>query len=464
MKKTLVTTLFSICCCLPLLAQGVIGSWSGVLDLNSTKLPILFHIQKKSEGGYTATMDSPSQGAKGIPVTTVTATELEVELSVAAAGIQYRGFYAENKMTGTFKQGNLEIPLTLERLSPEETLASTAGPNRPQEPKTPFPYQIEEVEFTNEQAGITLAGTLTMPQGEGNFPVAVLISGSGPQNRDQEIMSHKPFWVIADHLTRQGIAVLRYDDRGVAKSKGEFTTATSADFATDVASAINYLKQRKEINPKQIGLIGHSEGGLIAPLVAANHSPVAWMVLLAAPGVRGDELLLTQQRLIAKQRGASNEQIVGLLDNNRKLFNKMLETEDTEQLKKQLTEELRAQLPANTPLDESFQKQIDQVANPWMHYFVRYNPTPALEKVTCPVFALNGEKDLQVEAKQNLTAIEKALEKGGNKQLKTAYYPELNHLFQTCTTGDINEYAQIEQTISPQVLSDISNWIKAQIQ
>lgn len=456
MKRVTLLTL-SLVYTLALAAQGVVGSWSGTLEAGANKLPILFHITEVSKSIYSATMDSPAQGVKGLPAT-ISVEREQVELTVSVAQLSYSATLKGDELIGTFKQGTAQLPLTLQRLTAAQQQAA-AKPHRPQEPQPPFPYHSQEVTFLNEAAGITLGGTLTLPLGEGKFPAAILISGSGPQNRDEELMGHKPFWVIADYLTRHGIAVLRYDDRGVGASKGDFAAATSADFATDVASAMQFLSAQPQINANQIGLIGHSEGGIIAPMVATTTPGVAWIVLLAAPGVRGDELMLKQQEMIAKQRGASEEQIKMLVASNRSLFDKLITTEDRDELKQQLTAEVLETLPPNSELPDAHKQLIEQMTSPWMHYFVRYNPAPALEKVSCPLLALNGEKDKQVSATQNLTAIEQWAKKGGNNQVTCKRYPELNHLFQHATTGDITEYAAIEETISPQVLSDIASWI-----
>lgn len=450
--------MLSLLCTLTLAAQGVIGSWNGILEAGANKLPLVFHITAPSEGVYSATMDSPAQGVKGLPATLVVEGE-QIELTVSAAQLKYTAHLKGDELTGTFQQGGAQLPLTLQRQAASQSKVAQK-PNRPQEPQAPFPYRSHEVTFPNTQAEITLAGTLSLPTGEGKYPAAILISGSGPQNRDEEIMGHKPFLVIADYLTRHGIAVLRYDDRGVGASKGNFATATSADFATDVASAIEFLKKQPEIDPNQIGLIGHSEGGMIAPMVATSQNEVAWMVLLAAPGVSGDQLLLRQQEMIAKQRGANEEQLKMLLTSNGALFEKVVAAADCAQLKQQLTDEARATLPPEAELPEGSKQIINQITSPWMYYFIRHNPTPLLQKVSCPVLALNGMNDKQVCAKQNLTAIESALKEGGNNKVKSIEYPGLNHLFQESKTGDIMEYGEIEQTLSPQVLNDITNWIK----
>jgi hypothetical protein len=341
---------------------------------------------------------------------------------------------------------------------------------RPQEPLKPYIYYSEEVTFQNKSANISLAGTLTLPSKDGNFPVVILISGSGPQNRDEELMGHKPFLVISDYLTKNGIAVLRYDDRGVGQSTGDFKTATSADFATDVQSAVAYLKTRKEINKKKIGLVGHSEGGIIAPMVAAKSKDVSFIVLLAGTGIPGDQLLLLQQELISKASGVSDSDIKKSIEMNTKIFEIVVKSNDTKKLKLDVTNlindtlknDKNAKIPEGEMQVDYIKNQVDQMTSPWMQYFIKYNPAIVLEQVKCPVLAINGEKDLQVPPKENLMAIKNALLKGGNKNVKTKEFPNLNHLFQESKSGSPDEYATIEQTFSPVALEEVMNWIKIQ--
>jgi hypothetical protein len=263
---------------------------------------------------------------------------------------------------------------------------------------------------------------------------------------------------------------LRYDDRGTALSKGEFKTSTSADFATDVESAIAYLKTRKEINKNKIGLIGHSEGGLIAPMVASKSKDVAFIVLLAGTGIQGDSLLLLQKKLIEEASGVNKENIQKGQLSNRKIFDIVNKSTTLEQLNSDLTvyfkqilkDNPNTQKPAEMSDDDFVKLQVKQIASPWMQYFIKYNPAQALEKVKCPVLAVNGEKDLQVPPKENLEAIKKALTKGGNKSVTTKELLNLNHLFQECKTGSPDEYATIEQTFSPIALAEILKWLQTQ--
>ena len=445
-------------------AQDITGKWNGALKVQGTQLRLVFNVTK-SENGLTSTMDSPDQGANGIPVTKTTFENSKIKFEVANARIEYDGELNGDEITGTFKQGGQVFPMNLSRKAIEKEVVK-----RPQEPSKPYSYYSEDVTFQNPKANISLAGTLTLPEKEGVFPVVVLITGSGPQNRDEELVGHKPFLVISDYLTKNGIAVLRYDDRGVGQSKGDFKTATSADFATDVESAITYLKTRKEINKKQIGLVGHSEGGLIAPMVASKSKDVSFIVLLAGTGIQGDKLLLLQQELIARANGATEADIKKSVESNAKLFEMIVKSTDNQKLKIDLTSKINeiikndntAEIPNGMTKEQYIALQVDQITSPWMEYFMKYNPVQALEKVKCAVLAVNGEKDLQVPPKENLTAIKNALTKGGNKNVTTIEFPNLNHLFQECKTGSPNEYASIEQTFSPRALAEITQWIKSQ--
>ncbi|MEP0711208.1 alpha/beta fold hydrolase [Algoriphagus sp.] len=450
-------------------AQDITGQWNGVLKVTGVQLRLVFNI-KKSETGYSATMDSPDQGAFGIPATAASFEDDKLKVAITNANITYEGTLGEdNIIIGVFNQGGQSFPMNLSRKE-----IAKLGSNRPQEPKKPFPYRSEDVIFENSQAEILLAGTLTMPEKEGTYPAVVLISGSGPQNRDEELMGHKPFLVLSDYLTKNGIAVLRFDDRGTAASTGNFAAATSVDFATDVASAVQYLQARPEIDKSKIGLIGHSEGGIIAPMVAGGSDDIDFLVLLAGTGIRGDELLLAQQRLIGEVSGMSPNQLEESAMLNRGIFDIVLKDQGTEELKGDLRNYMAqtyrniptANLPSGMTEGKFVDEQMAQMASlatPWMQYFIKYDPAPALEKVSCPVLAINGEKDLQVPAKENLEAIKAALAKGGNTKVTTMELPGLNHLFQEAKTGAPSEYAEIEQTFSPKAMEVVLEWIKERV-
>jgi pimeloyl-ACP methyl ester carboxylesterase len=444
-------------------AQELMGNWSGTLNVQGTRLRVIFNISEDIKG-YSSTMDSPDQGVKDIPVASTSFENSTVKLEVPAARISYEGVYRDSLIVGTFTQNNQDFSLNLSRQLVKDKVAP-----RPQEPVKPYPYGSEKVTFENRKANITLAGTLTIPKNKNVFPTVILISGSGPQNRDEELMGHKPFLVLSDYLTRNGIAVLRYDDRGFGESTGDFSTATTADFATDVKSAIAYLKSRKDIDNTRIGLIGHSEGGLIAPMVAAESTDVGFIILMAGSGIRGDKLLLRQEELIERVLGTPETEIKNLLETNAKIFDAILSSKDDKNLRSKLKlileESFEGTSAPKTPdgmtEEEFIAAQINQFTSPWVKYFLRYDPSENLEKVKFPVMAINGEKDLQVPPEENLTAIRNALHKGGNSYVSIKEYEDLNHLFQESETGSPMEYSVIEQTIAPFVLQEVTEWIKA---
>ena len=466
MMQKLLRVVLLTCTCVCTYAQDITGDWNAVLNAGGQELPLIFHINK-ADSTYTATLDSPKQRAIGLEVNTVTYENKQLSLSLVRLGITYEGTVQDDGMiTGTFQQNGFEMPLNLSRGE-----AKAVEQLRPQEPKGPYPYRVEGVNFDNEGAGVTLAGTLTLPKvimrGKHKLPAVILITGSGPQNRDEELLGHKPFLVLADYLTRQGIAVLRYDDRGTAASTGDFAAATSADFATDVQAAFEFLKTHPDIDPSKIGLAGHSEGGLIAPIVAAGNKEVAFIALLAGVGQPGSDLLVEQGYLIGKAQGMDEEQ----LQNNRiasaHVFDLIkthygdapkIKSEVTTYLKTVLAENPEA-IPAGSSVDEVIEQQVGTITTDWFQYLIVTDPRPTLEKVQCPVLAINGSLDLQVPAKQNLDGISEALKKGGNKAVRIVEIPNLNHLFQTTETGNPTEYGIIEETFSPKALRVIGDWI-----
>lgn len=446
--------------------QSVLGDWHGALAISGTRLRLIFHIMQEGDA-LKATMDSPDQKAFGIPVQTVVFADPELTIQMPNIGLTYTGRLAGDSIAGTFSQGMLTAPMGLSRTAK----AALTAPARPQEPKPPFPYQSEMVTYPNASAGIRLAGTLTLPKGNGPFPAAVLISGSGAQDRDESLLGHKPFLVIADYLSRHGIAVLRFDDRGVGKSEGNHASATSADFATDVAAGIAYLKSRPEIAPAQIGLIGHSEGGLIAPIVAASDKSVAFLVLLAGPGVPGDDIILLQQKLLGLAAGTPESAIEKGISFNKKAFEVVKKEADNEKVIATLTPLLRPLLQENpgfsdlsaTEQEAQVQAQLKTLTSPWFRYFLSFDPSSALRQVKCPVLALNGSKDLQVAPSQNLKPIGDALKKAKNKDVKLVELPGLNHLFQHTETGSSEEYAKIEETFAPEALQQILDWLTPRV-
>ena len=441
-------------------ATDVRGSWLGTLAVPGGELRIVFHIEGSGDS-LTATLDSPDQSAMGFPTSGVTLEGDSLEIAVAAAGGVYRGEVGSDvrRIEGTWTQSGQSFPLVLERT--DKVPAPKEPPKRPQEPQPPFPYSSEDVTFPNETDGIELAGTLTLPDTTDVHPAVVLISGSGPQDRDATVVGHRLFLVLADHLTRQGIAVLRFDERGVGASTGDFAQATTEDFARDAEAAVAYLQGHPEIDADQIGFVGHSEGGLIAPMVAARSDEVAFLVLLAAPGVTGEEILYAQKALIARAQGISDSLIQADRALHEKLFAALKQDADSTQI----AQDVRRILEEAGMSGETAEAQVAQAMSPWpwLRFFLTYDPAPALEKVDVPVLALFGENDLQVPAETNRAAIEAALERGGNEAFTTDVLDDLNHLFQTSETGAPSEYARIEETMAPAALETIAAWIREQV-
>ena len=443
--------------------KGIEGIWVGTLSVSGQKLRIVFKISREDEDSYKATMDSPDQGAVDIPVSSVRLDGNRVTLELQIANAVFEGTIdpEKEKIEGEWKQGGLTLPLNLERTEETPEL------KRPQHPEPPYPYKEEGVIYRNDKAGVILAGTLTYPQKGGPFPAVLLITGSGPQDRNETVAGHKLFLVIADHLTRQGLAVMRVDDRGVGGSTGNLIDSTSEDLAGDVLAGVEFLKNHGNIDSKKIGLLGHSEGGVIAPLAASQSEDVAFIVLLAGTGITGEEILYAQAALIAEASGVSQEYIAQNMATQKKIFEVLKKEKNPPAAEEQLRSILKesfASLDKQTQksmgnIEARIQAEIDKVNNRWWRFFLTFDPTTALRKVRCPVLALNGKKDLQVPYQQNLQAIEGALRSGGNKDFTTKTLSDLNHLFQHAETGSPAEYATIDETISPAVLELISGWV-----
>ncbi len=452
-------------------AQGpsaaLAGNWAGSLSVSGTTLHLVFHFAPKPDQSLSGTFDSLDQGAMGLAFSTVRATGQAVHLEASAIGASFDGTLdaAGKILAGHWMQGGGSLPLTLTRTD------HAAGLDRPQEPHPPFPYVSTEVTFPGGAPGVTLAGTLTTPPGAGPFPAAVLLSGSGPNDRDEMILGHKPFLLLADMLTRRGIAVLRYDKRGIGKSTGSYALATSMDFAADADAAVNFLKTQTALDPKRIGLIGHSEGGLIAPLVASEHpADIAFVVLLAGPGMNGEKIILAQSALIAKADGATPVQIAQSAALNRQLFDIVKSSPDPVVARAKVQAAVLPAIAALTPADKAqvgdpavYAKKLSlESDSPWFRYFLIYDPLPALQKTRCPVLALDGSKDLQVPPAEDLAQIGQALKAGGNVNVTIKELPNLNHLFQTCRTGSPSEYAKITETMAPSALAIIGDWVAEQ--
>lgn len=443
-------------------AENLAGAWQGKLNVSGSEIELVVRITRNTDGTYAARLDVPTQGVMDIPVSKIAVQDGTVRLEIAPIGGVFEGRLSADgrEMTGEWKQNGLALPLLLRWTDQAPVL------RRPQEPAKPYPYREEEVTYENKPAGIKLAGTLTLPKGAGPFPAVILISGSGVQDRDEALIGHRPFLVLADYLTRRGMAVLRVDDRGVGGSTGDTLRSTSSDFAGDALAGVAYLKGRREIDAARIGLIGHSEGGLVAPLAATRSQDVAFIVLLAGPGLPGEQIIYLQTDLILRASGATDEQAARERELQESLFAVVKEESDPAPAAKRLREILAAYLDKLPPEEKAglneeafIEGQVKAVLSPWFRFFLTYDPRPALQQVSCPVLALNGEKDLQVPFRENLTAIEEALKAGRNKDFTVKSLPNLNHLFQTCTTGSPAEYGTIEETISPVALQAIGDWL-----
>ena len=440
------------------------GDFRGTLVLNKTiELQLVVHVRDTSEV-LTGSLDSPDQGAFGIPANEVRFENDTLRMSVATAGIFLTGTFdaTGDTLDMHFKQGYTAETLRMVRFD-----GVLAEPKRPQTPQAPFPYRIEEVSFHSPTDDVMLAGTFTIPAGEGPFPAVLLVSGSGPQDRDETLMNHQPFWVLADYLSRRGIAVLRYDDRGVGESTGNFATATSFDFADDAAAGVRWLHDRPEVN--RVGVMGHSEGGMIAPIVAVDEPEATdFIVLLAGPGVPGPEVLKLQSRMML---GGVENMTVGELKWHRlydQLWDVPRQYAETDSVRTamiriwdrevaKMTEEEIAELTLPEPTLKL--QLIAQYSTPWFLEFLRINPADYLAKLTLPVLAVNGSLDLQVDAEQNLTGIESALQAAGNTQFEVVRFEGLNHLFQTAETGMANEYGRIEETFNEAAMAKLVEWI-----
>jgi alpha/beta superfamily hydrolase len=441
-------------------SQDISGDWNGEAKRGEKLITFVFKIEKENSK-YSSTMSVPTFRVSGIKPSTTTFIDGKLIIDGSNVGMNYKGIFNKEsqQFEGTYKEGGLEMTLNLKKGA-----IKIEDLRRPQEPVKPYPYYEEDVVFKNIEAKVSLAGTLTLPNKNGKFPVVILISGSGPQDRDESFMGHKSFLVLSDYLTKQGIGVLRFDDRGNGESTGNFGNATTEDFSKDVLSAITYLKTRNDVDIKNIGLIGHSEGGIIAPLVANNSKDVAFMVLLASTGISGTELSVMQSKTL-RQFPVKDE--IAYEKNTRKAIAIVTSNKSDLEIKNELTTHYNAFIkPILTSLNVPEEKinlfiesQLKTSLKPWSRYFLQYNPADEIEKLQMPVLSLNGSKDTQVNAKINQEGIRKALIKGGNKDYEIIELENLNHFFQECETGNMDEYRKIEQTFSPTALKEISNWI-----
>lgn len=435
-------------------SQAIEGQWQGRLKLPASSLRLVFNIQE-ADGELSATMDSPDQGATGITVSSISFVDSVLHLEVAAANITYEArMDNEGKLDGTFKQGYLSLPLRMHKGH------AKANNSRPQMPQPPFPYKQEEVTFASRQAGVHLAASLSIPNGKAPFPAVVLISGSGPQDRDETLFGHKPFLVLSDYLTRKGFVVLRYDDRGVGKSTSDFALATSYDLMHDALGAVHYLRQRSDIDADRISLLGHSEGGLLAFMIAADDPQLACVVALSAPSLRGDSLLLLQKQTLELKMGVP----AALVARNQRIFkgayallNAMQHDDDlADSLSQYFTEQYGAAL--SQPQKKALVQQLTQA---WVRGFVGIDPAKYLRQISCPILAIYGSKDVQVPAQDNMERLGALV--ADSSLLSIVNMQQLNHLLQACESGLPSEYGNIEQTMHPQVLDSIAAYLKKQL-
>jgi len=447
------------------LTQGTLtGTWLGELEIpNSAKLRMGISISKTADNAYKAVLNIIDQATGDIPCDEVIHKNDSVIIRINGLGIEIAGVMnpEHNSIICEFRQGGGILPVLFNRVDKLPELL------RPQEPTKPYPYNEEEVVFENKKAGIHLAGTLTIPASGGNFPAVILVTGSGQQDRNENIGGHKPFWIIADHLTRNGIAVLRVDDRGIGGSTGNFNKSTTRDFSEDALAGITFLKSRREIDPKKIGILGHSEGGIVAPLAASNSPDVAFIVSMAGVFVNFEDIVIDQILNQQKQQGRNDDDLELERKWRTKIYSLAKENTDSVTAAKKLwnlysglTEDEIKRL--NWPKGRH-EAQISQVLSPWWRYALSLDNKAVLMKVNCPVLALYGELDQQVNPETNIPIIEEAMKAGSNKNITVKKLPGLNHLFQTAKTGSEYEYIRIEETISTQVLQIIKDWILKQV-
>ena len=453
------------------LAQSpLVGIWQGTLNLG-VQLRIVFHISTDSSGNLHTVMDSPDQNAKGIPTSGTSLKGDSLIIEVAAIKGKYAGKIKNGSLIeGEWSQGRT-FPLEMKKVDHVDELA------RPQTPNPPFPYMSDSVEYDGANTRLHYGATITMPNGNGPFPAVVMITGSGQQTRDEDLLGHKPFAVIADYLTKNGYAVLRVDDRGKGKSSGDFANSTSQDFANDVEESLNYLKSRKEVDPKKIGLIGHSEGGMIAPMVAVKRKDVSFIVLLAGPGVKIPQLMTEQNGAILESVGMAHSAVENYLALYKSMVEVIPTAESYEKAKAKITKlvtDWQQQTPtaavrATTGITNDSSRIayvntiVNALYNPWFKYFLAYDPAPTIEKLSCKVLALNGSRDVQVISKSNLAGIDSALKKSKSPSYKTQEIPGLNHLFQHCKSCQLAEYGKLEETFAPEALDIIRDWLNKEV-
>ncbi len=452
--------------------QVPVLNWTGILNAGGQKIELRLHLVQNPDKTYTSNWDVPAQKAKGIPSSKTEVSNNQISIEIKMIGASYLGTLnaSSDKMEGTWGQSGMSFPLTMEPLKEGQ---SETVITKPQTPKPPFSYIVKDFVYEGANTHLTYGCTLTYPTQNKQYPLVILITGSGRQDRDETIFDHKPFAVIADYLTKKGFAVLRVDDRGAGKSTGDFSTSTTADFALDVEEHISYAKTLPMVDASKIGLLGHSEGGLIAPMVAARNKSVAFMVLMAGPGIEITELMALQNEMVLKSAGISQQAINAYIPLYKNLMKSIITTDNKDAAivkAKEITKpwvestdknlvKLTTNISSDDDMDKFATTMAETLSTKWWKFFAAYNPQPALQKVKCPVLAINGSADIQVPAEANLKGIEQTLKMGGNKHFSTKQFEGLNHLFQKCTKCTVPEYGELETTIEPAVLETIGTWL-----
>jgi pimeloyl-ACP methyl ester carboxylesterase len=464
--------MFSFC-------QDITGNWRGNIEANGQQIPIVFHFYKDSSGKIGGKWESPTQNAKNLPCSDILIKNDSVMVGLKIISGFYEGkFISADSIAGKWHQGQGQLPLNITKTGNDA--AAFVQPKRPQTPKPPFGYEVKDVVYTNADNTMHYGATFTKPKESANnkkYPAVLLITGSGKQDRDENIFDHRPFAVIADYLTKRGIAVLRVDDRGMGQTTGDFDTSSSEDFAKDVEAGIEYLESREDVDRRHIGLIGHSEGGMIAPMVAARSEDVTFIVMLAGTAVTGTVINDYQNVLPLEKAGFNKEVIQKFLDLHHALTAAATSSVNEDDYKtevskiyydwkkKQSPETIDALIKATDAQTVlALQNKYGLFHSKWWKFFLIHDPAKDLEKLSVPVLALNGEKDIQVDPKTNLPAIETALKKSKSKNYKTVELPGLNHLFQHCKTCTIQEYGELEETFSPEALKIMGDWIEEVVQ
>ena len=469
-KLSLFISIFFIAICSCQAQEKWNGAWHGTIDV--ANLRIVFNIKTTETGATSVTMDSPDQSAFGLPVQSAEISKDSIFISDDRYRMRFAGERINDSViNGVFTQG-VNIPLVLKRSSAQLVAKPVI---KKQTPVPPFPYLAEEVTIRNEKAGVTLSGTLTIPSGTNGtaYPAVILVTGSGPQDRDESILGHKPFAVLADHLTRAGMLVLRYDDRGVGMSTGDFASSTTEDFASDASAVLRFLSERKEVDKKRIGIIGHSEGGMIAPMVANENKLTNFIIMLAGPGIPIKKLMAEQNVAImhsqgvplevAKDYGSLYEKAIAVSASEKKMDDK---TKVVEQIAIDWSKDKSPETLNGLGLQgDSWQKRfasalVEETAGNWMQYFLNYDPEDNLKKLRVKVLALNGDKDNQVLSSSNLAGIESVLKRSKSPSYHIVSLPGLNHLFQTCKLCTVAEYGLLEETFSTGALNEITSWLK----